>query len=234
MENEHELSYETLTRVYLGSYEHYKGVGAEVEHSKPGFELQGAKMVETGQNRDFRLRTARVTTPGLPCAFTLDVTLHGIRGLGYPIMVSRPVLIITLRNGWACAFHQTSAFHQLSTVANVTLISSAHLLRENTDSVRVPSKIVGNYLALAIRQRLSLSLPRLLDNVVEEENGEWICFLGGNSSPGTKKYRGLNSNDGGNTGDGVKIVKDENNGGIKLSLEFSEELKDLLPAEAGK
>ncbi|GJT67774.1 hypothetical protein Tco_1019254 [Tanacetum coccineum] len=44
MENEHELSYETLTRVYLGSYEHYKGVVAEVEHSKPGFELQGAKM----------------------------------------------------------------------------------------------------------------------------------------------------------------------------------------------
>ncbi|GJS53325.1 reverse transcriptase domain-containing protein [Tanacetum coccineum] len=39
--------------------------GAEVEHSKPGFELQGAKMVETGQNQDFRLRTARVTTPGL-------------------------------------------------------------------------------------------------------------------------------------------------------------------------
>ncbi|GJS36316.1 hypothetical protein Tco_0534698 [Tanacetum coccineum] len=42
-----------------------KGVLAEVEHSKPGFELQGAKMVETGQNRDSRLRTARVTTPGL-------------------------------------------------------------------------------------------------------------------------------------------------------------------------
>ncbi|GKC00846.1 hypothetical protein Tco_0986982 [Tanacetum coccineum] len=44
MENEHELSYETLTRVYLGSYEHYKSVGAEVEHLEPGFELQGAKM----------------------------------------------------------------------------------------------------------------------------------------------------------------------------------------------
>ncbi|GJU96422.1 hypothetical protein Tco_1321178 [Tanacetum coccineum] len=50
MENEHELSYETLTRVYLGSYEHYKGVVAEVEHSKPGFELQGAKMVEMGHD----------------------------------------------------------------------------------------------------------------------------------------------------------------------------------------
>ncbi|GJS94587.1 hypothetical protein Tco_0801555 [Tanacetum coccineum] len=50
MENEHELSYETLKRVYLGSYEHYKGVVAEVEHSKPGFELQGAKMVEMGRS----------------------------------------------------------------------------------------------------------------------------------------------------------------------------------------
>ncbi|GJW74638.1 hypothetical protein Tco_0134008 [Tanacetum coccineum] len=48
MENEHELSYETLTRVYLGSYEHYKSVGAELESLEPGFELQGAKMMETG------------------------------------------------------------------------------------------------------------------------------------------------------------------------------------------
>ncbi|GKC55179.1 hypothetical protein Tco_1077924 [Tanacetum coccineum] len=50
MENEHELSYETLTRVYLGSYEHYKSVGAEVEYLEPGFELQGAKMVEMGRS----------------------------------------------------------------------------------------------------------------------------------------------------------------------------------------
>ncbi|GJU74882.1 retrovirus-related pol polyprotein from transposon TNT 1-94 [Tanacetum coccineum] len=44
------------------------------------------------------------------------------------------------------------------------------------------------------------------DNVVEEEDGEWIRFLGGNSSSGTKKYRGSNSSDVGNTGDGVKIA----------------------------
>nr|GFA35545.1 hypothetical protein [Tanacetum cinerariifolium]GFA40266.1 hypothetical protein [Tanacetum cinerariifolium] len=49
MENKHELSYETLTSVYLGSYEHYKVVGAEVELLEPGFELQGSKMVEMGQ-----------------------------------------------------------------------------------------------------------------------------------------------------------------------------------------
>ncbi|GKA84411.1 hypothetical protein Tco_0806006, partial [Tanacetum coccineum] len=45
-----------------------------------------------------------------------------------------------------------------------------------------------------------------LDNVVEEEDGEWICFLGGNNSSGTKKYQGSNSSDGGNTRDGVKIA----------------------------
>ena len=39
MENEHELSYETLTMEYLGSNEHYKGVGAEVEPLEPGFEF---------------------------------------------------------------------------------------------------------------------------------------------------------------------------------------------------
>nr|GFB90151.1 hypothetical protein [Tanacetum cinerariifolium] len=45
-----------------------------------------------------------------------------------------------------------------------------------------------------------------LDNVVEEEDRRWICFLGGNNSSGTKKYHGSNSSDGGNTGDGVKIT----------------------------
>ncbi|GJV08306.1 hypothetical protein Tco_1345962 [Tanacetum coccineum] len=54
-----------------------------------------------------------------------------------------------------------------------------------------------------------------------------IRFLGGNSSSGIKKYRGLNSND-----DGVKIV-----GGVIGSggeIEFSEELKELLSDEAEK
>ncbi|GJY20442.1 hypothetical protein Tco_0393008 [Tanacetum coccineum] len=69
-----------------------------------------------------------------------------------------------------------------------------------------------------------------LDNVVEEEDGEWICFLGGNNSSGTKKYRGSNSSDGGNTRDGVKIT-----GGVIGSgggIESSEELKEVLPDEA--
>ncbi|GKF58764.1 hypothetical protein Tco_0172301, partial [Tanacetum coccineum] len=53
---------------------------------------------------------------------------------------------------------------------------------------------------------------------------------------------GSNSSDGGNTRDGVKIAGgvigsgdeiDENTGRIILSIEFSEELKELLPDEAG-
>ncbi|GJT22872.1 retrovirus-related pol polyprotein from transposon TNT 1-94, partial [Tanacetum coccineum] len=43
---------------------------------------------------------------------------------------------------------------------------------------------------------------RAINNVVEEEDGEQILVLGGNSSSGIKKYRGSNSNDGGNTRDG--------------------------------
>ncbi|GKD68221.1 hypothetical protein Tco_1322311, partial [Tanacetum coccineum] len=38
-----------------------------------------------------------------------------------------------------------------------------------------------------------------LDNVVEEEDGEHIRLLGGNSTSGIKKYRGSNSSDGGDT-----------------------------------
>ncbi|GJZ70643.1 hypothetical protein Tco_0634494 [Tanacetum coccineum] len=65
-----------------------------------------------------------------------------------------------------------------------------------------------------------------------EEDEEWICFLGGTSSSGTKKYQGSNSSDGDNIGDGVKIA-----GGVIRSgdeIEFSEELKELLPDEAEK
>ncbi|GJY14332.1 hypothetical protein Tco_0383641 [Tanacetum coccineum] len=73
-----------------------------------------------------------------------------------------------------------------------------------------------------------------LDNVVEKEDGEWICFLDGNNSSGIKKYQGSNSSDGGNTGDGVKITggKIEDVSGIIPSLESSEELKEVLPDEA--
>nr|GEY66525.1 hypothetical protein [Tanacetum cinerariifolium] len=46
METEHELSYETLTRVYLGSYEHYKSVGSGVEPFEPGFKFDDQEWVE--------------------------------------------------------------------------------------------------------------------------------------------------------------------------------------------
>ncbi|GKG16093.1 hypothetical protein Tco_0358416, partial [Tanacetum coccineum] len=69
-------------------------------------------------------------------------------------------------------------------------------------------------------------------NVVEEEDGEHIRFLGGNSFSRIRKYRGSNSSDGGNIGDGVKIAGEVIGSGDKI--EFSEELKDLLSVKAGK
>nr|GEX79199.1 ribonuclease H-like domain-containing protein [Tanacetum cinerariifolium] len=48
MENKHELSYETLPRVYLGSNEHCKSVGVGVELLEPGFEFDDQKWVEMG------------------------------------------------------------------------------------------------------------------------------------------------------------------------------------------
>ncbi|GKB57908.1 hypothetical protein Tco_0914094 [Tanacetum coccineum] len=57
----------------------------------------------------------------------------------------------------------------------------------------------------------------------------------------TKKYWGSNSSDGGNTGDGVKITGGIIRSGVEIGeitdgiiLEFSEELKEMLPDEAGK
>ncbi|GJW86962.1 hypothetical protein Tco_0162302 [Tanacetum coccineum] len=73
---------------------------------------------------------------------------------------------------------------------------------------------------------------REISNVVEEEDGEWICFLGGNNSSGTKKYQGSNSSDGGNTRDGVKIASGVI--GSSDGIEFFKELKEMLPDEAGK
>nr|GFA37119.1 hypothetical protein [Tanacetum cinerariifolium] len=44
-------------------------------------------------------------------------------------------------NGWAYAFHQDKASLVKVPVANITLFSSAHMLRENTDSVRSNQRI---------------------------------------------------------------------------------------------
>ncbi|GJR54759.1 putative reverse transcriptase domain-containing protein [Tanacetum coccineum] len=166
--------------------------------------------------------------------------------IGVVVFVTSPDEIFR----WAYAFHQDKASSVKVPVANVTLSSSAHLLRENTDSVRsnqrmrnfsrssvpigIASTCHGSSLCFQGCSKISNQLPDGIqsygwalkgygmfhedgDNdaiggndderaIIEEEDEEHIRFLGGNSSSGTKKYRGSNSNDGGNTGDGVKIA----------------------------
>ncbi|GJS66127.1 hypothetical protein Tco_0680691 [Tanacetum coccineum] len=56
---------------------------------------------------------------------------------------------------------------------------------------------------------------------------------GGSSSSGTKKYRGSNSNDGGNIEDGVKIAGEAIGSGDKIVFRRVKRTL-LLPDEAGK
>ncbi|GKB11552.1 hypothetical protein Tco_0845475 [Tanacetum coccineum] len=77
--------------------------------------------------------------------------------------------------------------------------------------------------------------------IIEEDDGEWICFLGGNTSSGTKKYRGSNSNDGGNTGDRVKIAGGVIGSGdeifdldlfkLAIGLQKANQIQDFGPTE---
>ncbi|GJV69205.1 hypothetical protein Tco_1484714 [Tanacetum coccineum] len=55
--------------------------------------------------------------------------------------------------GWAYAFHQDKASSVKVPVANVTLFSSAHLLRENTDSVRSNQRIRPTAPSVPLKQK---------------------------------------------------------------------------------
>ncbi|GJU59144.1 hypothetical protein Tco_1236910 [Tanacetum coccineum] len=226
MENEHELSYETLTRVYLGSYEHYKGVVAEVEHSKPGFELQGSKMVEMGRFgiiREQRIAAykgyrgggvVRVVMKDLKLRFSWKVIVGIYLGIDWRIKVRRRGLMIGV--------------FRLQRLYRLRNFSRSSVL------IEIVSTCHGSSLCFRASVKSSNQLCRMAskNNVVDEDDGEWICFLGGNSSSGIKKYQGSNSSDGNNIGDRVKIAGEVIGSGDEI--EFSEELKEMLPDEAGK
>ncbi|GJT08912.1 hypothetical protein Tco_0843374 [Tanacetum coccineum] len=74
---------------------------------------------------------------------------------------------------WACAFHQDKASSVKVPVANVTLFSSAHLLRENTDSfpvftAGVPVRLLALAMVAVVRNKSSydLILPTVLKELV--------------------------------------------------------------------
>ncbi|GJU05056.1 hypothetical protein Tco_1121486 [Tanacetum coccineum] len=61
--------------------------------------------------------------------------------------------------GWACAFHQDKASSVKVPVANVTLFSLAHLLRENTDS-EFQYKLLGLLVLLWLQSVASTAVVR--------------------------------------------------------------------------
>ncbi|GJX55688.1 hypothetical protein Tco_0285585 [Tanacetum coccineum] len=298
MENEHELSYETLTRVYLGSYEHYKSVvaeGAELESLEPGFELQGAKMVEMGKG-SLEAKVSLKSNLGhmehlevagllqflvrltyLVSSLTLDVQ-RDICDEWVPC-TTRPIPVIPISSSISPEGFLLLVLLLVVIIVMVVIVIVILILRL-FEARTFPSILLGvpvgpvfllGLLALAIDAACAFraeEMPSLIscwmaakvmagvsdvdvllggilstkDNAqgygMTHEDGD-NDVIGGNDDERairTKKYRGSNSNDGGNTGDGVKIAggKDENTGGIILSLEFSEELKELLSDEAEK
>ncbi|GKB47262.1 hypothetical protein Tco_0898015 [Tanacetum coccineum] len=95
------------------------------------------------------------------------------------------------------------------------LCSSRICVRASLSLVFTSSKSLGVYVRKDGGTRIRSGFQDESDNIVEEEDRGWICFLGNNSS-GTKKYQGSNSSDGDNTEDGVKIADGviESGGGI--------------------
>nr|GEX81613.1 hypothetical protein [Tanacetum cinerariifolium] len=100
MENEHELSYETLTRVYLRSYENYKSVGPEVELLEPGFELDDQEWVEIGTfsferlwGELYRLETSMEDVEG--CLWCRD--LYGAKGKDVAIFRTKKWIVVLVR-----------------------------------------------------------------------------------------------------------------------------------------
>ncbi|GKC72408.1 hypothetical protein Tco_1118291, partial [Tanacetum coccineum] len=68
----------------------------------------------------------------------LIVVIVAIVGVVIVVAIIEVILLAcSIPIGWAYAFHQNKASLVRVPVANVTLSSSAHLLRENTDSVRL-------------------------------------------------------------------------------------------------
>nr|GEX81210.1 hypothetical protein [Tanacetum cinerariifolium] len=161
MENEHELSYETLTRVYLGSYEHYKSVGAGVEPLELGFELDDQEWVESG-TFSFELIEQRFASI-----------------MGY------------IKKKWGISKNERCSL----------LFRVVWDLGGQADLVAKLRTCGGVY--KRSRERCGHFKDQKMDcGACKQLVGEG----GGNNSSGTKKCRGSNSGDGGNTRDGVKIV----------------------------
>nr|GEU80248.1 putative reverse transcriptase domain, ribonuclease H-like domain, aspartic peptidase domain protein [Tanacetum cinerariifolium] len=118
------------------------------------------------------------------------------------IVVVVIVGVVIVVASWAYAFHQDKASLVRVPVANVTLSSSADLLRKNT----YPFPLFATGVSFDLRQK-----ERDVAILKKKRWNRGACWHlvgegGGNNSSGTKKYQGSNSSDGDNTRDGDKIT----------------------------
>nr|GEX30718.1 hypothetical protein [Tanacetum cinerariifolium] len=180
-----------------------------------------------------------------PFQLNLDFILSSESLFAYVVWIFLPFLSYSVAPQYLLSFGNEVPF---LIPASAVIISLLLCRITKNDSVKLEVKakqgLFGNPKSSYV-QFVSFSLACFrdeFDNVVKEEDGEWICFLGGNNSSGTKKCWGSNSGDGGIIGDGVKIVGEVigSCGGIgemaseaKRYLDkLSERSGEMLPGEA--
>nr|GEV79298.1 hypothetical protein [Tanacetum cinerariifolium] len=187
MEHEHELSYKNLTRVYLRLNEHYKSVGAELKLLEPGFELDDQEWVEIETFSFDLIRSS------------LSIELLLLRVIEEEV---GDELETGMEDVEGCLWCRDLYREEERDVA---ILKTKRWIVVLVSSLWVKEEDGGTRIQACFRDEL--------DNVVEEEDGGWICFLGGNNSSGTKKHRGSNSGDGGEMAGEAKRYLDKLSGG---------------------
>ncbi|GJY43550.1 reverse transcriptase domain-containing protein [Tanacetum coccineum] len=190
-------------RFLIPSYEHYKGVVAEIEHSKPVIELQGAKMVETSPESGLSASNKSNRRRGLMIGvFRLKKILMRVE---YPQELFSAVDLLSLHlvqmTPICCKFDtltvqslvMSGAFCTQWKVSMVSILGGYKFLQGFLSSYSAGGGIIITFSVFT--EGVPVRLLAL----------QWLQSMLPGSS-GTKKYRGSNSSDGGNIGDGVKIA----------------------------
>ncbi|GJU43054.1 hypothetical protein Tco_1200320 [Tanacetum coccineum] len=154
----------------------------------------------------------------------LIVIVVAIVGVVIVVMIFRVVVVV---DDLPPMFEASRQFHFFILIVATSKLSDSDLSNQRMRSTAHFRAIEVERLTANKLFIVSHFCYRSSNNVVEEEDGERIRFLGGNNSSGIKKYRGSNSSYGGNTRDGFKIAGEVIGSGGEI-------VKELLLNDAAK
>nr|GEW33448.1 copia protein [Tanacetum cinerariifolium] len=165
MENEHELSYETLKRVYLGSYEHYKSVGAGVELLEPGVELDDQEWVEMGSFLFIRLEMR---------VYGGDMEVYDSR-IGEVFKMVKEVVVLVIKVRWVCVLDMQVTLHDKRIVLQVMLHYEAIVMQVTLHDKIVVMQVMLHYKAIVMQvtlhdKRVVMQVTLHYEAIVEDIN----------------------------------------------------------------